>query len=713
MLQLLVAGDVDNAHEDEGENNYNRQNHLTALGKRRMRRAGHRHLVRNPAGHTDVAGNLAVSVRPEVARRCAALPHQPLALNLAGVAANRTRKANFTLVVVRRAAANLALHGRLELLAVEALRRLLAALVGHLAAQQALVAVRVRRVPRLVVAGAGVYAPDALAQRLPQRTEVEVERHPDPVPVAVQNKVKRGALRLDHHVVDAQVVLAEVEVEPGGSLVPRKHHLLRLALVLSHHYQPAVVTKLVNERALVRLNPRQPAVPTQEGVHLRGVKPQVVADVPRREHEPRSLLHGVKGRKVLVLRDSVQVQETLALLTVVGLALRVHLGGLQVVPLGALVEGDHGAHVGLNLRVRHVPAALLVKLALGPVHLRHELALGVENPPRVIPEVGDVHTIQRVNLVEFALPRRRPDVVRQRQRVPQPLCVRNVHVAHLDVAAFVVVAHVDDHRPLRGVQDRVAPLLQVLRQYRPVEGRRVVRTHVEIDRLPAAVGHLGDEDVVARHQKLVAALHDDGGASPEVVRVHEADVVVPPVLLRLVPRLEGVPAVVDAVLRLGRGVAPAELRDVLRNAVERAAHVPRDEYRVDAVLIALRGEARALPGAEQRPRGLHRVEDPHVHRALIADRHEAVSRVPRYEMLLAITEDDDHISVCLADHDRVNPVVVVARTAVEEVRNFRPLLSSICRAVESSALRLEQNGRVVVSTPHEVVHQTVEADLGD
>mmetsp|Transcript_77260 Transcript_77260/g.196211 ORF Transcript_77260/g.196211 Transcript_77260/m.196211 type:complete len:353 (-) Transcript_77260:230-1288(-) len=290
----------------------------------------------------------------EVTRRCAPVGGRDGAVvrKLAVDRADLARKAHLALKILLCAGAVLARSWSLELLAVEALRRLLPPRVRDLASEHALFgALAVGGHPSLVVGGDGIRCPDTLAQRLPQRLEVQVVHHARVPSGAVEQELGRGGRRLRHYVVHLQRDVRKLKVVPALALVPGKHNLLGLPYVVGHDHQAAVVAKLVDEGTFVRLRPSQAAVSGEEGVRLIRLKAQVRAHVASAHNDPDGILRGVERCIVLKVCNAMQMQPAPVRRALDLCAARVHGRRLEVGPDAAFVEGDDRADDGLVLRL--------------------------------------------------------------------------------------------------------------------------------------------------------------------------------------------------------------------------------------------------------------------------------------------------------------------------------------------------------------------------
>mmetsp|Transcript_17831 Transcript_17831/g.62580 ORF Transcript_17831/g.62580 Transcript_17831/m.62580 type:complete len:286 (+) Transcript_17831:1735-2592(+) len=269
---------------------------------------------------------------------------------------------------------------------------------------------------------------------------------------------------------------------------------------------------------------------------------------------------------------------------VVGLPEGVHAGGLQVVPSPALVEGGDRPNGPLLLRtLRHLlpqhPAPAVLGVELGTcsrlalhvvlcfrLAIVKTLVLGLH---RGDDDVRQVDTGQAHDLVEFALPVCRPDIVHEGLRELVALGVRDEDPPGILDARSVVV-DVQDHSTLRSVQHRVPLLFQFAHargQERRLEGLGAVLGDHQVHDLRGLILHPRDQHVRARYQELIAFLQvrDDVSLRPaalEKVDVIEVDFVRPRRELALVATLLSVRREVDAVRLLSLGAAPAKLHDV-------------------------------------------------------------------------------------------------------------------------------------------------------
>mmetsp|Transcript_44208 Transcript_44208/g.138555 ORF Transcript_44208/g.138555 Transcript_44208/m.138555 type:complete len:408 (+) Transcript_44208:615-1838(+) len=390
---------------------------------------------RRVAAFAPVAGNLAVGADGEglrADRRNEPLRHHLCTAVDAVLLVHPSNKTYIAGEVLLRTGARLLHNWTLELLAVPALRCALSPRVSDLLAQEAPLRARpVRGRPSLVVRRDGVGSPGAGARGELQGVKLHVINHAHALLASAEHDEGGGShVGLRDDVVHLEGSLGDGEVEPRLALAPAEDHLRRLLEVVGHHDEAAVVAKLVNEGALVRLQPGEAAIPGQEGARLLRFEPQHGADIASPHDDPDCGLAGIEGGVEVPGCCAMQVQRArlywLAL-TLVGLPHAVHFRRLEVAPGAALVEGDDRADRALLLRgLRRLapaepPAVLLVHFRTIRGLLFHILRGPLLRLPVALicravrdHDVCHVDALEADHLVKLALALGGADIVHQR-----------------------------------------------------------------------------------------------------------------------------------------------------------------------------------------------------------------------------------------------------------------------------------------------------------
>ena len=679
--QLRESVDIRESRREDKHNDHQHEDQRSAAREARVRGTRHLHLGGLEAVGAGIAGNLSVRIGKKHARTGAVdLVRRQHFVHVVGLAvhvANDADEAHLALEVGPRALAVPLLHRVLELLAVEAFRRLLPPRKLRLLPQQTPVHRRAAHVPSasgwgpgLEVGARRVRRPETFAGRLLQGREVHVEHHAGVASArAVHEQFRGGRGGVGDDVFDHNAVLAHVEVVPRHSLVPGEDHLLAPLRRLRHHDQVPVRRDLVDVDALVGLDPRAPAVARQIRVHLVLLVRQVLAHVARGHDQAQPVRRRVHGRVVVVVADPVEVQEAApGFAARVRVPERIHLGGLQVVPDRALGERDDGASEG-----RLAPA---LRLGVPAIHLRlvrvllvvvvrrlvQVVCLLVLQVPVVVGGVrvalvGDVNALQRLHLVELAIAVAVAEVICKGERVSDPGLVGNVNMPDAGVirARFFAVVDLDHHAALGRVENRVTLLAQLDRESRRFKLSPAVGGNLKRHRLRLHVLHLGDEDISVGDQKFIAVLHRCVQGTALVVCIDKVDACVPQRQALLVAALLTEMRKINSVLHLVRLVPPRELDNVRGHQLERVAAVLRQVQHVLAhPVVAVRAVAGVRPRREQTPQRTRRVEDKGVNHVLVLQDTPVAACVVRHKMHQLVRRNQNRRIVVRIRHHAVH-----------------------------------------------------------
>mmetsp|Transcript_101062 Transcript_101062/g.294263 ORF Transcript_101062/g.294263 Transcript_101062/m.294263 type:complete len:266 (-) Transcript_101062:775-1572(-) len=250
------------------------------------------------------------------------------------------------------------------------------------------------------------------------------------------------------------------------------------------------------------------------------------------------ILRGVERGVILEVRDAVHVQPAAVFRAVDLLPQGVHSRGLQVGPSSSFVKGNDSADNGLILRLgfcrvalfhrgaRGALLGLVRRLGLGRGPLGLARAVRRLRPQRLL-DVGQVDTIQALDLVELAVPATAlgADVVGEGQRVADAFFVGDVNVPGVGSGTLsAAVVHVQDNHPFGRVQDNVRLLVNLFWQLRLVELVASIIADHQVDCLADPVFELDDHDEAMGDEELVPHVHQAVDRAPRIVRVRKVDV---------------------------------------------------------------------------------------------------------------------------------------------------------------------------------------------